>query len=97
MISSGGGSFRKQPDCPSAKTLLDYRRDRLAAEAANSIKGHLHECDFCWAEFQILEHHGSNPKGEAKPPAIPVNLRVLAEALMRNKSFRTLKKKLATF
>jgi hypothetical protein len=49
------------------------------------VKWHLQECDFCWAEVQMLGHHNSPAKGEAKPPAIPVNLRILAEALLRNK------------
>jgi hypothetical protein len=60
------------------------------------VKWHLEGCDFCWAEVQMLEHHRAQPKGEAKPPSIPVNLRVLAEALLRNKSLSREKKKQST-
>lgn len=86
MVSSGEGSFTKQAACPSAKALLDYRLERLAAEMTTLVKWHLEGCDFCWAEVQMLGHHQPHSKGEVKPPAIPVNLRVLAEALLRNGS-----------
>ena len=86
MVSSEGESFTKQATCPSAKSLLDYRLHRLAVEMDKLVKWHLEDCDFCWAEIQMLGHHGAQAKVEAKPPTIPVNLRILAEALLRSKS-----------
>ena len=84
MVSSGGDSFTKQLACPSSRVLLDYHLNQLAAEMSMLVKWHLEGCDFCWAELKMLGHHSAHPKGEARPPAIPVNLRVLAEALLRH-------------
>jgi hypothetical protein len=97
MVSSGGGAFTKQAACPSSGALLDYRLNRLAPEMSTLVKWHLNDCDFCWAEVQMLGHHSTHPKGEAKPPAIPVNLRVLAEALLRNKSLAPQEKRQSTY
>ena len=96
MVSSGEGSFTKQAACPSSTTLLDYRLNRLATELSTLVKWHLEGCDFCWAEVQLLVHHSTYPKGEARPPAIPVNLRVLAEALLQTNSLPRQKKKQPT-
>jgi len=85
MVSSGEDVFTKQAACPSSRILLDYRLNRLAPALSTLVKWHLEGCDFCWAEMQMLEHHSTNPRGEPRAPAIPVNLRVLAEALLRNK------------
>jgi hypothetical protein len=97
MVSSGGGSFTKQAACPSAKALLDYRLNRSAAEIGMLVKWHLEDCDFCWAEAQMLSHHSTHQKVEVKPPAIPVNLRILAEALLRSKSLLRPKKTQSTY
>lgn len=88
MVSSGVGSFKKQAACPSSKLLLDYRLTRLAAEVTKLVDWHLEECDFCWAEVKLLVHHSAakESKEEGRPPAIPVNLRVLAEALLSTKT-----------
>ena len=97
MVSPGGGSFTKQADCPSSKALLDYRLNRLAVEMSTLVKWHLEGCDFCWAEVQMLGHHRTHLKRETKPPSIPVNLRILAEALLRNKSQPRQKKNQSTY
>jgi len=97
MVSSGGGSFTKQTACPSSKALLDYCLNRLAAEMSMLVKWHLEGCDFCWAEVQMLGDHSTHLQEESKPPAIPVNLRVLAEALLRNKALPSQKKKQSTY
>jgi hypothetical protein len=97
MVSSGGGSFTKQAACPSSKALLDYCLDRLAVEMSILVRWHLQDCDFCWAEIQMLGHHHTQLAIETKPPTIPVNLRVLAEALLRNKSLLRQKKKQSTY
>ena len=86
MVSSGEDLFTKQPACPSSRVLLDFRLNRLAAELTTLVKWHLEACDFCWAEVQMLGHHHINSRGEGRPPTMPVNLRVLAEALLRNKT-----------
>ena len=84
MESSGVGSFTKQVACPSSKRLLEYRLGKLATELSQLVEWHLEECDFCWAEIKLLVHHngGKNPKEDSRTPAMPVNLRVLAEALL---------------
>jgi len=81
MVSSGVGSFTKQAACPSSKTLLEFRLIVLAAEMSKLVEWHLDKCDFCWAEMNLLVHHAAG-REESRPPAIPVNLRVLAEALL---------------
>ena len=97
MVSSRGGSFTKQAACPSSKALLDYCSNRLAAEMGILVKWHLQDCDFCCAEIQMLGHHYTQLTVEAKPPTIPVNLRVLAEALLRNKALPRQKKKQSAY
>jgi hypothetical protein len=81
MVSSGVGSFTKRAACPSSKILLEYRSATLAAEISKLVEWHLEGCDFCWAEMNLLGHHVA-ARNESRPPAIPVNLRVLAEALL---------------
>lgn len=82
MVSSGVGSFTKLAACPSTKTLLEYRLAALAPEMGKLVGWHIDQCDFCWAELKLLVHHGEVEKEESRPPSIPVNLRVLAEALL---------------
>lgn len=82
MISSGVGSFTKQAACPSSKTLLSLRSTRLSAEVRKLIEWHLTECDFCGAEVRLLAHHTVPNKAECRPPSMPMNLRLLAEALL---------------
>jgi len=84
MVSSGVGSFTKQAACPSSKTLLEYRLIALAPEMSKLVEWHLNQCDFCWAELKLLVFHATAGKDEGRPPSIPVNLRVLAEALLFN-------------
>ncbi len=84
MVSSGGGSFAKQANCPSTKMLLDYRLKRLVSEMRQLVEWHLDGCDFCWSEVKLLAYHAGTCKGECRAPSIPVNLRVLAEALFHN-------------
>jgi hypothetical protein len=84
MVSSGVGSFTKQAACPSSRVLLDYRLTRLASELTKLVEWHLEECDFCWAEVRLLIHHtiAKESREDSRAPAMPVNLRVLAEALL---------------
>jgi|tagenome__1003787_1003787.scaffolds.fasta_scaffold19823137_1 hypothetical protein len=84
MISSGVGPFQKQAACPSSKSLLDYRLTKLAPEMAKLVDWHLRQCDFCWSELRLLDHYRGVREGkqEHRSPAMPMNLRVLAEALL---------------
>lgn len=92
MVSSGVSSFTKQPACPTSKILLEYRLTTLAPEMRKLVEWHLEECDFCWAEVELLTHHEVSSE-ESRPPAIPVNLRVLAEALLFSRRPRQQKAK----
>ena len=83
MVSSGVGTFTKQAACPSSKLLLDYCLTRLAPELNKLVEWHLEACDFCWAEVQLLKLDSPSEKEFSRTPAIPMNLRVLAEALLR--------------
>jgi hypothetical protein len=84
MNSSGVGSFTKQAACPSSKTLLSYRSARLSPEVRKLVVAHLAECDFCWSELGLLAHHTPPGKAAGRPPAMPMNLRLLAEALLNH-------------
>ena len=86
MDSTGVDSFTKQVACPSSKTLLSYRLTALSAEVDRLVEWHLNNCDFCSAELQLLAFYCAPGKGDCRTPPIPVNLRVLAEALFRNSS-----------
>ena len=81
MVSSGGSSFSKQVACPSSQTLLNYRLKTLAIETAQLVKWHLEACDFCSCEIELLSHYVGSCNGECRAPAIPGNLKLLAEAL----------------
>lgn len=95
MVSSGVGSFTKQAACPSSKILLEYRLATLAPEMSKLVEWHLEECDFCWSEVKLLTHHSQQTvaREEGRPPSIPVNLRVLAEALLFSRRPRQLRPK----
>jgi hypothetical protein len=82
MDSSGVSTFAKQAACPSSKTLLAYRATALAPQMMQLVKWHLADCDFCWAEMRLLAFYAAPRKGECRSPAMPVNLRILAEALL---------------
>ncbi len=81
MVSSGGSSFSKQVACPSSQTLLNYRLKTLAVETIQLVKWHLEDCDFCWCEVELLSYYVGSCNGECRAPAIPGNLKLLAEAL----------------
>ena len=75
-------SFRKTASCPSSKTLVSYRAEKLSAEFSALVRCHLTECDFCTAELGLLAHHTRRERGEDRAPEIPMNLRILAESLL---------------
>jgi len=81
MKTSGTTVFLKTAACPASKTLLSFRGNALSKKAATQVREHLESCDFCNAERQLLAHHTSGRKG-AKAPEIPIDLRILAEAIL---------------
>jgi hypothetical protein len=44
------------------------------------VAEHLQTCDFCNAELPLLAYHKSE-RGGQKTPEMPINLRILAEAI----------------
>ena len=74
--------FRKTAACPASATLLSYLCNNLPAEVTTSVKGHLEECDFCGAELRLLAHH-QPAKVTNRTPEIPMDLRILAESILR--------------
>ena len=75
-------SFRKTDSCPSSHVLLSFRAKKLAPEILTLVKYHLKGCEFCGAELPLLAHHNPPQRREAKPPDIPMNLRLLAESIL---------------
>ena len=75
MKTSGTTLFLKTAACPASKSLLSKK-------VAVQVKEHLENCDFCNAERQLLAHHKGSRKA-FKAPEIPINLRILAEELIR--------------
>ena len=81
MKTSGRTLFLKTATCPASRTLLSFRGNTLSKKATTQVTEHLASCDFCNAERQLLAHHTPDRK-RAKPPEIPVDLRILAESLL---------------
>lgn len=80
--STGRLEFKKTAACPASATLLSFLCHNLPAEAATSVKEHLADCDFCGAELPLLAHHRP-VTGAARTPEIPMDLRILAESILR--------------
>jgi len=81
MKTSGRTLFLKTAACPASTTLLSFRGNTLSKKAATQVREHLEGCDFCNAERQLLAHHKAGRKA-SKAPDIPINLRILAEAIL---------------
>ena len=75
--------FRKTAACPASATLLSFCKESLAAETAVLIKDHLDVCDFCSAELPLLAHHTAGAERGSKTPEIPLDLRILAESILK--------------
>jgi hypothetical protein len=73
--------FRKTAACPASATLLSFRCQNLPAETAGQVQEHLGTCDFCCAEVRLLAHYEVGNTA-FKVPEIPINLRILAEAIL---------------
>ena len=74
--------FRKTAACPASATLLSFLCNNLPDEVVTSVKGHLEDCDFCSAELRLLAHH-EPLTGALKTPELPMDLRILAESILR--------------
>jgi hypothetical protein len=82
MKTSGSTTlFLKTAACPASTTLLSFRGNTLSKKAATQVRQHLEDCDFCNAERQLLAHHKAGQKG-SRAPEMPINLRILAEAIL---------------
>lgn len=78
-------TFRKTAACPASSTLLSYRTERLSPEIVALVRKHLAMCEFCESELRLLAHH--KPVGRTpQPPEIPMNLRILAESILCQKT-----------
>lgn len=62
-------------------TLLSFRAERLSPMVGKLVRQHLDACEFCNAELPLLAHHRTDLH-LAKPPEIPMNLRILAESIL---------------
>ena len=74
--------FRKTAACPASATLLSFLCNNLPAEAGTGVKEHLEDCDFCSAEVRLLAHHEPST-GAFKTPELPMDLRILAESILK--------------
>jgi len=74
--------FKKTAACPASATLLSFRCNNLPADAATTVKEHLEQCDFCSAELPLLAHQ-QPITGSQRTPDIPMDLRILAESILK--------------
>jgi hypothetical protein len=49
---------------------------------AEVVREHLLGCEFCCAELPLLAHHKPGRQSK-KTPEMPINLRILAESILR--------------
>ena len=84
MKAASVKSFSKKLACPSSNLLLSFRRQVLAREINFLIRHHLNNCDFCYCELPLLAYYTPPQKGEIRTPELPINLRLLAEAIFRD-------------
>ena len=81
-VSTERLEFKKTAACPASATLLSFRCNNLPADAATTVREHLEQCDFCSAELPLLAHHQPVTGGH-KTPDIPMDLRILAESILK--------------
>jgi hypothetical protein len=74
--------FRKTAACPASSALLAFRVRTMSAGVAATVQEHLGVCDFCSAELKLLAHHRPAIRGY-KTPEMPMNLRILAESILK--------------
>jgi len=75
-------SFGKQIKCPTTQQTLSYIEGSLGFLDAQRVAQHLHLCDFCGAEAQLLARHATNEGDHGPCPTPPLisflNVRTLA-------------------
>ncbi|HSK64457.1 MAG TPA: hypothetical protein VK893_11465 [Pyrinomonadaceae bacterium] len=76
-------TFRKTAACPASSTLLSYRAAKVSRKVEALVREHLLECEFCNAELPLLAHHTPG-RPSRKTPEIPINLRILAESILKS-------------
>ena len=76
--------FRKTAACPASSTLLSFYTRSLSVRATTVVTEHLESCDFCNAELRLLAHQKAEGSS-GKAPEMPINLRILAEAILKKK------------
>lgn len=76
--------FMKTAACPAAATLVSFGCQNLPGESASHVKEHLEACDFCCAELKLLAHY-EPVNGGHNVPEIPLDLRILAESILRTR------------
>jgi hypothetical protein len=77
--------FQKSVACPSSRTLLSFRSEKLSPTVSNLVSFHLGNCEFCNAELPLLAHYRSAFRGDNKTPEIPRDLKILAESILQSK------------
>jgi hypothetical protein len=65
--------------------LLSYRAEKLSRKGAALVRTHLADCEFCNAELPLLAHHKPERR-RRRPPEMPINLRILAESILFQKT-----------
>jgi len=73
--------FRKSAHCPTAGTLLAYRKSGMAKGETAFVEAHLAVCEFCSSELQLLDRYSYGAE-EIVIGQIPASLRKLAEELL---------------
>jgi len=73
-------TFRKTAACPTSTTLLSFASEKLSPMVFTVVEQHLETCEFCTAELPLLAHH--RKERHRQPPAIPENLKILAESIL---------------
>ena len=81
-------TFRKTAACPASTTLLSFHAKRLSPMLVTLVRQHLETCEFCSSELPLLAHHRAE-SGLARTPEIPMNLRILAESILGEKTVKT--------
>jgi|SwirhirootsSR2_FD_contig_111_726689_length_1309_multi_2_in_0_out_0_2 hypothetical protein len=85
MRSEKVDRFLKTKDCPPSEDLLSLTLAAFPIESTSEIISHLDVCDFCAAEAHFLSRfQATEPLWSIT--AIPPDIRLLAESLLRKRS-----------
>jgi hypothetical protein len=73
--------FGKRATCPTTEETLSYIEGSLGTGEAKRIAQHVHVCDFCGAEAQLLAKHGCTEQSNRQSPSLISFLRVKVPAV----------------